>query len=215
MAAPTSKSTEKSSLNSKKVFGRLSLDKPRPKKKQRIVKQLPLPATQNGSQGVDENDEDNMDDILDMMDDEDKAIIEGYRTAQKRKRDENEDENTISANKLEKQYATEKNAESFNKKRTVNLLPIKTKLGEIITRTTEVDIEDEVEPEDNLESEEEEENVEELDSDDDIINDKTVGNFFYDANSALQIFIDSCVFHFRMAQIWRKHQRMPFQRQIF
>lgn len=176
LATKASKTSEKSGPASKKIFGRASLDKPRPKKKQRIVQQLPLPAASNGAQAqvADENDEDNYDDILDMMDDEDRAAIEGYRNAQKRKRDENDDEANTNATELEKQYAGEKNAESYLKtKRTVNLLPIKTKMGEIITRTTEVDIEDEVEPEDDLGSEVEE-NEEELDSDDDIINDKTV-----------------------------------------
>lgn len=184
--ATATKTTDKNAQStSKKIFGRPSVEKPKTRNKKKFVKnQMPMPKIGNGTPAnghadaeADENEEENeYEDMLDMMDEEDKAAIEGLRKSQKRKRDENDNDSTR-ARVFEKQHAHEARMEASKKTRTVDLLPIKTKAGDLITRTTEVEIDD-VQPDEELGSEEEDDDDgEAIDSDDDIVNDRSVSNF--------------------------------------
>lgn len=181
LATNVPKNSDKNVSTSKKVFGRPSVEKPKPKGKKKFVKnQLTVPKAANGptaqanghTDEAEDDEENEYEDMLDMMEEEDKAVIEGLRKTQKRKRDENDNDN---ARAFEKQHAHEARREASKKTRTVDLLPIKTKAGDLITRSTEVEIDD-VQPDDELGSEEEDddEDGEPIDSDDDIVNDKGV-----------------------------------------
>lgn len=107
--------------------------------------------------------EEEIGDILEMIDDEDDELL---CRSKKRKREASEVDDE--AGQFEEQYAHQHNAEKSKKIRTVDLLPIKTKSGELITRTTQVEIKEKPKPVDEENEEEEEE--EEVDSDDDIVN---------------------------------------------
>lgn len=184
LATNVPKNSDKNVSTSKKVFGRPSVEKPKIKGKKKFVNnQLTVPKATNGTAQANghadeaEDDEDNeYEDMLDMMEEEDKAVIEGLRKTQKRKRDENDND---SARAFEKQHAHEARIEASKKTRTVDLLPIKTKAGDLITRSTEVEIDD-VQPDDELGSEDEDDDDdnEPIDSDDDIVNDKSVSTFY-------------------------------------
>lgn len=179
--AVASKTADKNATASKKVFGRPSIDHARKKNKKKTDarSQLPVPQVNNGAP-TEEEEEEVFGDMLDMMDDEDRAQIEGFRSAQKRKHDD-DDEETAASKEHEKQFAHNRNVEASRNKRTVDLLPIKTKSGDVITRSTEVDIVDDVQPDDDLGDESDDEDREEeiIDSDDDIINDKAVRIAFF------------------------------------
>lgn len=124
---------------------------------------------QNGHQN-DENDieESDVQDMLDMIEDDDEDMVNGYGAASnKRKRDVNE---VDESNEFEQEFAHRRNEEKSKRMKTVDLLPIKTKAGELVTRTTEVSIKERPKQSDDQYDEEEiEEEV--IDSDDDIVND--------------------------------------------
>ncbi|XP_062121837.1 nucleolar complex protein 3 homolog [Drosophila sulfurigaster albostrigata] len=116
-----------------------------------------------------------LDNVADMLDGDDLALLQENK--RKRKAKPTEDQQLSVG--LEKAYATATKKEQAAQKIKVNLLPIKSRDGEIITRTTEVDYipkpkrkavdeEDEAEGED--EEDEDDEEVYE-DSDDDVVND--------------------------------------------
>ncbi|KAH8404150.1 hypothetical protein KR215_010673, partial [Drosophila sulfurigaster] len=116
-----------------------------------------------------------LDNVADMLDGDDLALLQENK--RKRKAKPTEDQQLSVG--LEKAYATATKKEQAAQKIKVNLLPIKSRDGEIITRTTEVDYipkpkrkavdeEDEAEVED--EEDEDDEEVYE-DSDDDVVND--------------------------------------------
>lgn len=109
--------------------------------------------------------EEEIGDILDMIDDEDDELL---CRSKKRKREASQVDDE--SGQFEEQYAHQHNVEKSKKVRTVDLLPIKTKSGELITRTTQVEIKDKPKPIE--EDEENEEEGEEVDSDDDIVNDQ-------------------------------------------
>lgn len=166
----------KSSGSKKNIFGKPAKPKPSgPREKGHSQRERPAPAAAvsekpaNGDEDAgDELDEDEMRDMLD----EDDALK--YKTKRKRTNDADGDATVA----LEKDYDEDRaQVNSSKKKRTVDLLPIKTKMGEIITRSTEVDIR-EVEHEEDEEEGDEEAEEEEVDSDDEIINDATVGGRF-------------------------------------
>lgn len=121
-------------------------------------------ATENGN----EMDEEDIRDLLEMIEDEDDELL---NRSKKRKRDGTGDADD--ADQFEEEYAHQRNIEKSKKMRTVDLLPIKTKSGELITRTTEVEFKAKAKKtQDAKESEEEGDEEEEvLDSDDDIVND--------------------------------------------
>lgn len=214
-ATADSKSTDKNAPSTKKVFGRPSVDNPRKKNKKKLIGrgQSSLTLQTNGT-GEAETEQEAFEDMLDMMDEEDRAQIEGFRSAQKRKRDENDDEMATTAKNFEKQFAHDRNEETSKKKRTVDLLPIKTKLGDVITRSAEVDIVDDVKPVDDLGSDDDEDAEEEIiDSDDDIINDKVVW-FWFQTHIRVQNYSMSCSV-FSTPPIWPRHREMLSRQLIF
>lgn len=117
-----------------------------------------------------------LDNVADMLDGEDLEYLEAKRggSQSKRKRKTEIEEEVI----LEKSYATASVKEKETQKIKVNLLPIKSRDGEIITRTTEVDYKPkpkqakvQQEQDEEANEEEDEECVYE-DSDDDIVQDE-------------------------------------------
>lgn len=158
----------------KKVFGKPSQSNSQ-KKRNNVLQNIKMPTNADT-----ELDEETVQDILDnVMSDEDDHEV-GRGVGKKRKRevtDRDRDDEDRNAKHFEKQYAQMTLTEDRTKKRLVSLLPIKTKAGEVITRTTEVD---DIEIDDN-QSADEDENVqdieeEEVDSDDDIVRNETVSS---------------------------------------
>lgn len=123
-----------------------------------------------------------LDNIADMLDGDDLALLQANKRKRKAKAVSIEDEHQSVG--LEKAYSTASQKEQASQKIKLDLLPIKSRDGEIITRTTEVDYipkpkrkAKEVEEEEN-ENEEDAENEEDddsdnlyEDSDDDVVND--------------------------------------------
>lgn len=109
--------------------------------------------------------------MREMLDDDDVLSYQGKRKHQ----DQSETDDTSA---LESKYTKKRDEErASNKTRTVDLLPIKTKKGEIITRSTEIDIEMnkiEIDDADSDEDGEDDGEEEEIDSDDEIINETSV-----------------------------------------
>lgn len=182
------------SIATNKIFGKPTVDKTKRRDKRNEVGKLlpmpPPPPTQHKKQkdtaaAADDDKEDDDDeeytaqDMLDMMDedDRDEYVSGAGNKAKKRKRAEDADDVNRAAHHFEKQYAALTNTESLGKKRMVDLLPIKTKSGDVVTRQTEVDDDDECpEPEDELEPDDDEDV--EPDSDDDIVRDAAVRRFY-------------------------------------
>lgn len=83
---------------------------------------------------------------------------------------------------LEQEYAHDAQAKAASKKRTIDLLPIKTKKGEVITRSTEVEFDDEIQQNGDEDDDEDDENVEQevVDSDDEVLNDTHVRHSLFD-----------------------------------
>lgn len=136
---------------------------------------------QNGhptSQAGNEMDEEDIRDLLDMIEDEDDELLQ---RSKRRKKDTAQSTAAVddSAGQFEVEYAHQRNtAEKSRKMRTVDLLPIKTKAGELITRQTEVEIK--AKPVEQVQSdaddgEDNEDDGEIFDSDDDIVNDDSNG----------------------------------------
>lgn len=109
------------------------------------------------------------------MDDGDDDDIENDEMPKKRKRDEYEEEDETVP--LEQEYAQGVQAKAASKKRTIDLLPIKTKKGEVITRSTEVEFDPKkIQQSENENDDEDDEEVEQevVDSDDEVLNDTNV-----------------------------------------
>lgn len=126
--------------------------------------------------------DDEEDDILesrqDCLDEDDLQYLREFKKAKKRKAGEPDEEE---CKQIERDYSKKNAQENSEKKITLSLLPIKSKEGEIITRTTDVDyapkskkaaVEEEDQEEDDEQEDEEVEEVE-YDSDEDIVNDTT------------------------------------------
>lgn len=215
-AAKTSQkaTSDKTLLTTKKVFGKSPGAKAKHKQnkyqknKQNHTEQKEV--VQNGhAKEVDDND--NVDDILDMIDEEDRELFDGLSThTKKRKRNDGDDEVNQAAKRFEKQHATSAQAEANKRTRTVDLLPIKTKHGEIITRSTEVKIPDKDENGDEGMDDDDDEEAEVADSDDDIVHDEEVNVRFVFLfwNFLLSFFFSS-------VNNLSKHLKMRFQLPIF
>ncbi|EDW59517.1 nucleolar complex protein 3 [Drosophila virilis] len=119
-----------------------------------------------------------LDNVADMLDGDDLALLQANKRKRKAKAVPLEEQQQSVS--LEMAYATASKKEQSAQKVKVNLLPIKSRDGEIITRTTEVDYvpkpkrkpeldEEEVEAE---EDEEEDSDAVFEDSDDDVVNDE-------------------------------------------
>ncbi|XP_023176718.2 nucleolar complex protein 3 homolog [Drosophila hydei] len=134
---------------------------------------------------VDEDDDDIggdllLDNIADMLDGDDLALLQENKRKRKTKAAPVEEQQQSVG--LEMAYATASKKEQAAQKIKVNLLPIKSRDGEIITRTTEVDYvprqkhkaEAEEESEEDDEENENEEDSDDIfeDSDDDVVNDE-------------------------------------------
>lgn len=174
--------SEKALAVSKKVFGKPIGQKTKKRDRGQEKKQLytstpaPAPVPVNGTNGeTDEMDDDDVQDMLDMLHDDDDDDDEQMDTMpKKRKRDEFEEEDETVP--LEQEYAHDAQAKAANMKRTIDLLPIKTKKGEVITRSTEVDYEDEIQQNGDEDEEDDDDDAEQevVDSDDEILNDQNV-----------------------------------------
>lgn len=131
---------------------------------------------QSESQNGDEMDEEDIRDLLDMIEDEDDELLQ---RSKRRKKDTEQSASAAavdaSAGQFEIEHAQQRStAEKSRKMRTVDLLPIKTKAGELITRQTEVAIKEK--PVEQIGSDADGEDggkdgEEIFDSDDDIVND--------------------------------------------
>lgn len=184
----SNKTIEKQLAGSKKVFGKSSgQSKPNKKKESKsdavqngtashkgksvnnVAKSEKL--TENGHSTVDANemDEEDIQDLLDMIEDEDDDLLN--RSKKRKKNAEQGIGDDDEAGLFEQEYAQQRNEEKSKGLRTVDLLPIKTKSGELITRTTEVEIKRKPKVQDQSDDEADEQDEEVIDSDDDIIND--------------------------------------------
>lgn len=181
----SSKTIEKQLAGSKKVFGKpAGQSKPNKKKesktdavqngtanKGKYAKNVTKSekSTENGHTAVDTNemDEEDIQDLLDMIEDEDDDLLNRSKKRKKEQGTEDDDD----AGLFEQEYAHQRNEEKSKRLRTVDLLPIKTKSGELITRTTEVEIKKKPKIQTQVDNEADDDDEEAIDSDDDIIND--------------------------------------------
>lgn len=119
-----------------------------------------------------------LDNVADMLDGDDLALLQANKRKRKAKAVPLEEQQQSVS--LEMAYATASKKEQAAQKVKVNLLPIKSRDGEIITRTTEVDyvpkpkLKPEVEEEEVDAEEDKEEDSDAVfeDSDDDVVNDE-------------------------------------------
>lgn len=186
-AAKTQKTNEKTLSLSKKVFGKSTGQKTGKKKEQQPLQngkhskssKMETPK-ENGQTETEDMNEEDINDLLDMIEDEDDELLNGY-SAIKRKHEAavTEDE----AHQFEQEYAHTRNEEKSKKMRTVDLLPIKTKSGELITRTTKVEFKEKIKETADDDDSDEEGEEEAVDSDDDVINDKPSAQDTIDALS--------------------------------
>lgn len=129
-------------------------------------------------EGNEDDDDWDLDNVADMLDGDDLALLQANKRKRKAKTADDDHEEQLQSVGLEKEYATATKKEEAAKKIKVDLLPIKSRDGQIITRTTEVDYvpkpkvkkQADVEDEDEDDEDEDGESVYE-DSDDDIVND--------------------------------------------
>ncbi|EDV41814.1 uncharacterized protein Dana_GF17313 [Drosophila ananassae] len=129
-------------------------------------------------EGNEDDDDLDLDNVADMLDGDDLALLQANKRKRKAKAAEEDNEEQLQSVGLEMEYASATKKEEAAKKIKVDLLPIKSRDGQIITRTTEVDYvpkpkvkkQADVEDEDEEDEDEDGESVYE-DSDDDIVND--------------------------------------------
>ncbi|KAH8278791.1 hypothetical protein KR018_009522, partial [Drosophila ironensis] len=149
------------------------------KKRQNKLASLGVEPQDNGN---DEDDDDMaLENVADMLDGDDLALLQANRRKRKAKAKDEDSEDVMHSVGLEMEYTTATKKEEAAKKIKVNLLPIKSRDGQIITRTTEVDYvpkpklkKQEVEEEEEEDDEEEEDIEGESayeDSDDDVLKD--------------------------------------------
>lgn len=153
------------------------------KKKQNKRESLGLPLNMDDE---DQDEDELLDNVADMLDGEDLEYLQLKRGKQRKRKhavdDEAEHDDIKHSVGLEKQFAVETALEEETKKIKVDLLPIKSRDGEIITRSAEVDykpkpkLKKKQEEEETAEGEEEagedDEEAEYEDSDDDVVNDE-------------------------------------------
>lgn len=128
-----------------------------------------------------EEEEHDIDDLMEMMEADDELHM-AYGAAAKRRKREVDDEDNGKQHEVE--HAHELDVKHASNMQTIDLLPIKTKAGEIITRSTEVEIVEKEQDEDDGDADDEDVEEEIVDSDDDIVNDKrtTLGSMNPEAN---------------------------------
>ncbi|XP_016978366.1 nucleolar complex protein 3 homolog [Drosophila rhopaloa] len=125
-----------------------------------------------------EDDDEVLDNIADMLDGDDLALLQANKRKRKAKTAGEEDPEQGQSIGLERAYASDTKKEQAAQKIKLDLLPIKSRDGQIITRTTEVDYlpkpkqKKKNEEEKETDSEEDEDGETEYeDSDDDVVND--------------------------------------------
>lgn len=121
------------------------------------------------------DDEHDIDDLLGMLDDDadDETNANHAAGGAKRKRPTADEED---GKHHEDEYTHERDVKKKSRMQTVDLLPIKTKTGEIVTRSAEVEMADERKVDDEADGDDAAEPEEEIvDSDDDIVNDTRSG----------------------------------------
>ncbi|XP_016939565.2 nucleolar complex protein 3 [Drosophila suzukii] len=125
-----------------------------------------------------DGDDEMLDNVADMLDGDDLALLHANKRKRKAKPTGEHDEDLGQSIGLEKAYASDTKKEQAAQKIKLDLLPIKSRDGQIITRTTEVDYlpkpkqKKKNEEEQDEDSEEEEDGETEYeDSDDDVVND--------------------------------------------
>lgn len=184
----TAKPNQKSLSTTKKVFGKAigsSTSKRNATKAKKEATKRGVPEIQqngnhkaivNGTHKKDEEEDENeeeeshdIDDLMGMIDDDDELHV-NYGNAAKRRKPEAEVDD---GKHHEVEFTKKQDAKKASGLRTIDLLPIKTKAGEIITRSAEVEFMEEEQSEEEADAGYDENGVEEfLDSDDDIVNDK-------------------------------------------
>ncbi|KAH8344358.1 hypothetical protein KR084_010176, partial [Drosophila pseudotakahashii] len=125
-----------------------------------------------------DGDDEMLDNVADMLDGDDLALLQANKRKRKAKSTGEEDEEQGQSIGLERAYASDTKKEQAAQKIKLDLLPIKSRDGQIITRTTEVDYlpkpkqkkKDEEEQDEDSEEDEDGE-TEYEDSDDDVVND--------------------------------------------
>ncbi|KAH8330328.1 hypothetical protein KR067_001259, partial [Drosophila pandora] len=128
-------------------------------------------------EGNEDDDDWDLDNVADMLDGDDLALLQANKRKRKAKAAEEDNEEQLQSVGLEMEYATATKKEEAAKKIKVDLLPIKSRDGQIITRTTEVDyvpkpkVKKQADVEDEEEDEDEDGESVYEDSDDDIVND--------------------------------------------
>lgn len=135
---------------------------------------------QNGhstSQNGNEMDEEDIRDLMEMIEDEDDELLQ---RSKRRKKEAAQSAVAVDDSAVhEKEHAHQRSTDERSRKmRTVDLLPIKTKFGELITRQTEVEIKEkpiEQSQSDVDDDGEGNDDGEIFDSDDDIVNDDANG----------------------------------------
>lgn len=117
-----------------------------------------------------EEEEHDIADLMQMMEDDDELQMAYGAAAKRRKRDQGDGDE---GKQHEVEHAHELDAKKTSKMQTVDLLPIKTKHGEIITRSTEVERKEKkvVNDDEEEDGEDDDGEAEYVDSDDDIVND--------------------------------------------
>jgi len=135
----TEKLKKKESRNN--ALDKFSLNKDK-KEKKNLKRKRKGGSVNNLAENTDLNDEQIVENIRDILDDEDK--IENYSdededSSIKRSKNYFEDED---GNSLEKEYTKKNFAKKDESKLEIDLLPIKNKYGEIITRTAKLDYTD-------------------------------------------------------------------------
>lgn len=174
-AAQNSKQqSNKAKSGKKRVFGKAAVTHSH--KKRKSVQNVPVP--ENEAEMDDETVQDILENVGMDVDDHD-----SHRSkVKKRKRiatDHDAVDEARNAKHFEKEYAQMTLAEERTKKRVVSLLPIKTKAGEVVTRTAEMEYKEEEDDQSEEVDDEEEEIEEEVDSDDDIVKNNAVSNLEY------------------------------------
>lgn len=186
----TAKPNQKSQSTTKKVFGKTigsGTSKKNATKAKRDATKRKVPEIQqngnhnhkaivNGAHKKDEDENDNeeeeshdIDDLMGMIDDDDELHANYGATAKRRKHEAEDDE----GKHHEVEFTKKQDAKKASGMRTIDLLPIKTKAGEIITRSAEVEMVEEEQSDEEADAADDEDGEEEfLDSDDDIVNDK-------------------------------------------
>lgn len=175
----TGTANNKNKAKSNKVFGRPAVPKLKNRKeKPRFAAPQKRKVVEDDPDADEEEDEEETtaQDMMEMLDDEGKAEFSGKPAKGKKRKliDEEAENEDRSAKHFEKEYAAITQAEDSGKKRTVSLLPIKTKDGEVIKRSHEVDYEEEDDEEEQSDEEEEEQVV---DSDDDVVRNEMVSTY--------------------------------------